>query len=320
MVDNNASTYTEFSYVEEYDNDGVIKENTVTVDIFGDRSFKADSFTISLDEHIARPTYVRVMTVSSGGEERILLAEQRMMSNHVTFPNGISDHFRITFSYIKPLRINEIVFYEENVPHTIQKFIRFIAQPDEGYNVYFNGAKWININFGEMPNLHNVTKKEIVQPEDAIRNTTYKKMDSDGDGVTDDMDNCVNVANEDQEDKDLNRLGDACEDFDRDGVINSRDNCPNDTNRNQRDTDGDGVGDVCDGEESRFTEKHVWLPWAGMGFAGTIIIGLFVITIKGMHKKEDKSTPVQESVALENNLEQHVLDQQTDPSEDIPKP
>lgn len=288
MTDNNSSTYADFEYVETYDEEGVVQDNTVVIDIHGDRAFSADSFSISLDEHVARPTYVRVMYVLPGGEEKILLAEQRMMSNYVVFPTGVSDHFRIEFTYTKPLRINEITFYEENVPYAIEKFVRFIAQPAATYDIYYNGARSVKIDLGEMPNLYSTKDREIVQGNTPISNVTYKKMDSDEDGVTDDIDNCVNVQNEDQEDKNANNIGDACEDFDRDGVINSKDNCPDDTNRNQRDEDLDGIGDACDEEESRFTEKYVWFPWAAMGFAAAVVGGLFVMTFRGMKKEREE--------------------------------
>jgi hypothetical protein len=46
------------------------------------------------------------------------------------------------------------------------------------------------------------------------------------------------------------------------------------------DTDSDGIGDVCDTEESRITEKNAWLPWAGMGFAAVVLVGLGVSMLK----------------------------------------
>ncbi|WP_347258601.1 thrombospondin type 3 repeat-containing protein [Methylocaldum sp.] len=59
-------------------------------------------------------------------------------------------------------------------------------------------------------------------------------IDSDGDGVPDNTDNCRAVANPDQKDSDGDGVGDAC------------DNCPNAANADQTDSDGNGKGDVCD--------------------------------------------------------------------------
>lgn len=81
--------------------------------------------------------------------------------------------------------------------------------------------------------------------------------DTDGDTVTDDVDNCVAIANEDQADADGDDVGDACDncpqvtnndqaDEDGDGFGDACDNCPDDANPSQADGDGDGVGDACD--------------------------------------------------------------------------
>jgi hypothetical protein len=59
--------------------------------------------------------------------------------------------------------------------------------------------------------------------------------DRDGDGITDDLDNCPESPNEDQNDRDGDGKGDVC------------DNCPETPNPEQEDGDGDGVGDICDG-------------------------------------------------------------------------
>jgi hypothetical protein len=57
--------------------------------------------------------------------------------------------------------------------------------------------------------------------------------DTDGDGVADRDDNCVNSANPDQGDQDHDRLGDACDD------------CPSLANPDQADRNADGAGDAC---------------------------------------------------------------------------
>jgi hypothetical protein len=86
---------------------------------------------------------------------------------------------------------------------------------------------------------------------------TVGVVDSDGDGVLDSLDNCVNDPNPGQEDGDGDRHGDVCdncpadanpgqEDVDGDGLGDACDNCPSDFNDMQIDVDGDDVGDVCD--------------------------------------------------------------------------
>ncbi len=59
-------------------------------------------------------------------------------------------------------------------------------------------------------------------------------VDSDGDGVCDEDDNCPTTPNPNQEDADGDGVGDAC------------DNCPDVANADQADSDGDGIGDACE--------------------------------------------------------------------------
>ena len=73
--------------------------------------------------------------------------------------------------------------------------------------------------------------------------------DHDGDTIDDLLDNCPDVANEDQADTDGDGIGDACndaDDVDGDEYADLLDNCPDVANPGQEDTDGDGIGDACD--------------------------------------------------------------------------
>jgi len=71
-------------------------------------------------------------------------------------------------------------------------------------------------------------------------------IDTDGDGVDDPDDNCVNDANPGQEDQDDDGIGDVCDpDIDGDGFLNEEDDFPTDPTE-WADTDGDGVGDNSD--------------------------------------------------------------------------
>jgi hypothetical protein len=74
-------------------------------------------------------------------------------------------------------------------------------------------------------------------------------LDSDGDGINDDVDNCPLIPNYDQNDTDTDGLGDVCDpDIDGDGVDNESDAFPYDANETT-DTDGDGIGNNADPDD-----------------------------------------------------------------------
>ncbi len=87
---------------------------------------------------------------------------------------------------------------------------------------------------------------------------TMGRVDTDGDGWTDDEDNCPFLQNPEQADADGDGIGDAC------------DNCPLVNNPDQRDTDGDEVGDVCDNCPDVFNRDQADEDDDGVGDACTV--------------------------------------------------
>lgn len=73
----------------------------------------------------------------------------------------------------------------------------------------------------------------------------FRDPDSDNDGIGDNEDNCRVIANAEQHDRDGDSIGDACSDLDADAVPDTIDNCV-DVANDQDDLDGDGLGDACD--------------------------------------------------------------------------
>lgn len=76
-------------------------------------------------------------------------------------------------------------------------------------------------------------------------------VDTDGDGVPDETDNCPDVSNPNQADSDGDGVGDVCDDDDdNDGHIDSEDAFPLDPNE-WSDSDQDGIGDNADIVDNR---------------------------------------------------------------------
>jgi Tol biopolymer transport system component len=81
--------------------------------------------------------------------------------------------------------------------------------------------------------------------------------DSDGDGITNQNDNCPLIANPDQLDTDADGAGNVCDaDDDNDSVADTADNCLLMSNADQADFDLDGIGDVCDTQTGPPSKKE----------------------------------------------------------------
>ena len=112
----------------------------------------------------------------------------------------------------------------------------------------------------------------IVGPAADIGSFEVQPLDSDGDGVPDEDDNCDAIPNPDQLDTDGDGLGNACDaDDDNDGHADGSDNCPLVSNPGQADFDLDGIGDTCDPQTGPPTNKDQCKNgnWARFNFPRT---------------------------------------------------
>lgn len=277
MVDGDSQTYSEFALPEQ----GM---GMVTVTLSAAKPVTTSALTMLLDAYVALPTSIEVRAVV-GGAEQVVVARRQLTGTTIQFPKTTASTWKIALTYGQPLRVTELRFGQENLTQESARSVRFLAQPDHSYRVYFDPDRWSNLATGETPNLtSDVDILRLTGTPTPQINPFYKTVDSDGDIIPDLRDNCVQTSNPDQVDVNGNGRGDACDDFDRDGRINAQDNCPDITNAGQNDIDSDGIGDACDGQESRVTEKYKWLPWVGIGFAGVVLIVLFVLMAHSMRK------------------------------------
>ena len=271
LADNNPVSYASFE----------VPGNTAirtVITLVAQAPVTSSAISIALGDNVALPATVAIRASDLGGAEKVVVAERALDSTTVRFPQTRARIWVIELTHVQPLRIRELQLAEDNVP-VGSRSLRFLAQPDHSYRIYFNADKSVVVPSGESGNLADSRNVRRVAASVSLPNPGYIPADSDSDGIPDTRDNCVSTANQDQADIDGNGLGDVCEDFDRDGIPNVRDNCPDNPNVNQADADSDGMGDVCDNEESRLTEKYAWIPWVGIGFAAIVILVLFGLTI-----------------------------------------
>lgn len=276
MIDKDTRTYADFLLPEN-------AQGQIQITLSSPSPITSSILTILLDNNVALPTSVEIRAFVDG-QDRIVVANQRMDQQTIRFPQTTSNRWQITFSYGQPLRISELRLNQDNATKSSTRAIRFLAQPSHSYRIYFDPDRSAKAPVGEAGNLASAQDVLVIPIAVSSQdNPNYIIADVDSDGVSDTWDNCVSVSNSDQKDINNNGRGDVCDDFDQDGLINSKDNCPDNPNRDQRDTDSDGIGDVCDKQESRITEHYPWIPWVGIGFAAIVLIVLLVLTARASY-------------------------------------
>lgn len=273
MIDKDAQTYADLLLPEN-------AQGQIQIILSSANPITSSALTLLLDNNIALPTSVEIRAFV-GGQNRIVVANQRIDQQVIHFPRTASNKWQITFRYGQPLRISELRLNQDDAIKYNTHTIRFLAQPRHSYRIYFDPDRSAKAPVGEAGNLALAQDMLVIQAATPPQNNpNYIIADMDNDGVPDIRDNCISASNLDQQDINNNGRGDVCDDFDQDGLINLKDNCPDNPNRDQGDADNDGIGDICDEQENRITERYAWIPWVGIGFAAIVLIVLIVLTMR----------------------------------------
>lgn len=284
MNDDNTKTYADFPLPDN-------TQGRVQITLSSANPITSSILTVLLDNNVALPSSIEIRAFVEG-QSKIVVANRRMDQQTIRFPQTTSNKWIITFVFGQPLRVSELRLSQDNATKFNNRVIRFLAQKSHSYRIYFDPDRSVTVPVGEAGNLVSAKNILVIPAIPFQNNPNYVIADIDSDGVPDIHDNCVSVANSDQQDVNNNGRGDVCDDFDQDGVINYKDNCPDNPNRDQKDADSDGIGNVCDKEESRITERYTWIPWVGIGFAALVLIILLALTVKSTRvAKQDDNRP-----------------------------
>jgi len=272
LIDNNRNTFVEYSLIDD-------SFSVANIVIEGDSPITSSSLLTQLDRYVSLPTAIEISTLENENKN-IVFTKGDIKSQILYFPKTTAKTWNIKYEYSQPLRITELRLLQEQSTKSLTSSLRFLARPNMTYKIYSDSDRDSDI---EVPESGNLSDNKEVLKLDQIKiqdNLFYLRSDIDEDNIPDEFDNCVKIANSNQEDINNNKRGDACDDFDRDGIINAEDNCPDTPNYRQKDIDADDIGDVCDDSESRITESKPWLPWVAISFVILLIGFLFVRTVK----------------------------------------
>lgn len=274
MTDRALNTATDFSF-----HDGTRNTAVITFLSEDGTPFTTSALYLTLAPNVALPRTVAIKGFTEQGPFTVV-AEHPLEGTDIRFPVTHALGLTVTFGLAQPLRLAEVDLVQADTGFTVEYAARILAQPGVEYLLYVDPDRSYGTVVGTGVDLVGDTGVREVADAELVANPLYVPADTDTDGMPDVHDNCVSIANPDQRDVDGNGQGDACDDFDRDGIMAMHDNCSNLPNTTQIDTDGDGMGDACDTRENRLTERSPWVPWAGMGIAVVVLLGLFILVVR----------------------------------------
>ena len=178
--------------------------------------------------------------LSKDGKDYINVDEENLMNFDIRF-------IRMTF----PMRKSQ---GDITLLHTLLFFpssqTQYVLMPERGWLVdIYTGFACSDDELRSLVSLRgsewtDTPTTSVITPT-LLLNPLYKN-DADQDGIENIRDNCPNIANPDQADRNHDGIGDACSDDDNDGIIGVNDNCPTVANPDQADKNVNGKGDACE--------------------------------------------------------------------------
>lgn len=249
ISDNDSSTFIQFS------------ENPKSITLKLNTPVTAGDFNFSLDADIFDLAEIEI---SDDGRnfQAILLSDIEYFSFWYIRLSFVDRLKNSTTTLFAPTKIRDILFSKKELQTYLIKSISSepisvytqlnCENPDinrelsAGYQAAEKTKMSINVN----------TRKVDIVME---KNNTYNP-DKDGDGISNNLDNCALENNKDQKDTDKDLIGDVCDinpknrnpllgDSDYDGVDDETDNCPFMRNPGQEDENSNGRWDACSDDD-----------------------------------------------------------------------
>ncbi|TSC69427.1 MAG: Thrombospondin 3-like protein, partial [Parcubacteria group bacterium Gr01-1014_70] len=187
MNDNTTRTYADFPLPDN-------AEGSVQITLSSSSPITSSALTMLLGNNVALPSFVEIRAFVDG-QSRIVVARRKMDQQTIRFPTTTSNRWIITFNFGQPLRVSELRLHQDNAIKTNARAVRFLAQPNHAYRVYFDPDRLAPVPVGEAGNFASATDVFLLPASLSQRNPNYIIADIDTDGVPDANDNCISVAN-----------------------------------------------------------------------------------------------------------------------------